>query len=147
MRFMVQAPIFALFASAARFYNDCDCTLQNTQSSSSEVVMKCFIFYFGEKKDGSKCLQSISGRSNNYTFVEAEMRRFGSELKSMDASDPSTDSLRRSAFPSLSQRPSNLRVSTVPELKTTTKSFSCGVMLGDGGFGCCTDRSSDTENR
>ncbi|KAK7355560.1 hypothetical protein VNO80_14818 [Phaseolus coccineus] len=106
------------------------------KSSSSEVAMKCFPFYFGEKKDGSKRLQSISGRSNSSTFVEAEMRRSGSELNSMDASDTSTDSLRRNAFPSLSQRPSNLRVFTVPELKTATKSFSRGVMLGEGGFGC-----------
>jgi len=106
------------------------------QSSSSEVAMKCFPFYFGEKKDGAKRLQSISGRSNSSTFVEAEMRRSGSELNSMDASDTSTDSFRRSAFPSLSQRPSNLRVFTVPELRTATKSFSRGVMLGEGGFGC-----------
>ncbi|ESW16356.1 hypothetical protein PHAVU_007G149900 [Phaseolus vulgaris] len=98
--------------------------------------MKCFPFYFGEKKDGAKRLQSISGRSNSSTFVEAEMRRSGSELNSMDASDTSTDSFRRSAFPSLSQRPSNLRVFTVPELRTATKSFSRGVMLGEGGFGC-----------
>ncbi|XP_014514878.1 probable serine/threonine-protein kinase PBL19 [Vigna radiata var. radiata] len=98
--------------------------------------MKCFPFYFGEKKDGPKSLQSISGRSNISTTVEAEMRRSGSELNSMDASDTSTDSLRRNAFPSLSQRPSNLRVFTVPELKTSTKSFSRSMMLGEGGFGC-----------
>ncbi|QCE06050.1 serine/threonine-protein kinase PCRK1-like [Vigna unguiculata] len=106
------------------------------ESSSSQVAMKCFPFYFGEKKDGPKTLQSISGRSNSSTNVEAEMRRSGSELNSMDASDTSTDSLRRNAFPSLSQRPSNLRVFTVPELKTATKSFSRSVMLGEGGFGC-----------
>ncbi|KOM35343.1 hypothetical protein LR48_Vigan02g149300 [Vigna angularis] len=106
------------------------------QSSSNQVAMKCFPFYFGEKKDGPKSLQSISGRSNISTTVEAEMRRSGSELNSMDASDASTDSLRRNAFPSLSQRPSNLRVFTVPELKTSTKSFSRSVMLGEGGFGC-----------
>ncbi|KAL2323215.1 hypothetical protein Fmac_027594 [Flemingia macrophylla] len=106
------------------------------QCSSSQVPMKCFAFYFGEKKDGPKGLQSISGRSNSSTFVEAEMRRSGSELNSMDASDNSTDSLRRSSFPSLSQRPSNLRVFTVPELKTATKNFSRSVMLGEGGFGC-----------
>ncbi|KAL5136981.1 Serine/threonine-protein kinase PCRK1 [Glycine soja] len=106
------------------------------QSSSSQVAMKCFSFYFGEKKDGHKSLQSISSRSNSSTYVEAEMRRSGSELNSMDTSDNSTDSLRRSSFPSLSQRPSNLRVFTVSELKTATKSFSRSVMLGEGGFGC-----------
>ncbi|KAK7392478.1 hypothetical protein VNO78_20917 [Psophocarpus tetragonolobus] len=101
----------------------------------SQVAMKCFPFYFGEK-DGPKSLQSISIRSNSSTYVEAEMRRSGSELNSMDASDTSTDSLKRSAFPSLSQRSSNLRVFTVSELKTATKSFSRSVMLGEGGFGC-----------
>lgn len=106
------------------------------QSSSSQVAMKCFSFYFGEKKDGHKSLQSILSRFNSSTYVEAEMRRSGSELNSMDASDNSTDSLRRSSFPSLSQRPSNLRVFTVSELKTATKSFSRSVMLGEGGFGC-----------
>nr|KYP67000.1 putative serine/threonine-protein kinase NAK [Cajanus cajan] len=98
--------------------------------------MKCFAFYFGERKAGPKGLQSLSGRSNSSTYVEAEMRRSGSELNSMDASDNSTDSQRRSAFPSLSQRPSNLRVFTVSELKTATKNFSRSVMLGEGGFGC-----------
>lgn len=97
--------------------------------------MKCFPFFFGEK-DGPKIVQSISGRSNSSTYVEAEMRRSGSELNSLDASDNSTDSLRRNAFPSLSQRPSNLRVFTVSELKTATKNFGRSVMLGEGGFGC-----------
>ena len=81
------------------------------QSSSSQVAMKCFPFYFGEKKDGPKSLQSISGQSNSSTYVEAEMRRSGSELNSMDASDNSTDSLRRSAFPN-----SAAKTATAPEI-------------------------------
>jgi hypothetical protein len=36
----------------------------------------------------------------------------------------------------MSQRPSNLRVFTVSELKSATKNFSRSVMLGEGGFGC-----------
>ncbi|XP_027365591.1 serine/threonine-protein kinase PCRK1 [Abrus precatorius] len=98
--------------------------------------MKCLPFYYREKKHDPKSLQSISGRSNSSNYVEAEMKRSGSELNSLDASDNSTDSLRRNAFPSLSQRPSNLRVFTVPELKSATKNFSRSVMLGEGGFGC-----------
>ncbi|KAK7279332.1 hypothetical protein RJT34_24380 [Clitoria ternatea] len=104
--------------------------------SSSLVAMKCFPFYHGRKKDGRNSLQSMSGRSISSTYVEAEMRRSGSELNSLDASDNSTDSLRRNAFPNLSQRPSNLKAFTVSELKTATKSFSRSVMLGEGGFGC-----------
>ncbi|XLU47041.1 hypothetical protein S245_041855, partial [Arachis hypogaea] len=42
----------------------------------------------------------------------------------------------RNAFPSMSQRPSNLRVFSVSELKSATKNFSRSVMLGEGGFGC-----------
>ncbi|XP_020218032.1 serine/threonine-protein kinase PCRK1 [Cajanus cajan] len=110
--------------------------MPKTKCSCGQVPMKCFAFYFGERKAGPKGLQSLSGRSNSSTYVEAEMRRSGSELNSMDASDNSTDSQRRSAFPSLSQRPSNLRVFTVSELKTATKNFSRSVMLGEGGFGC-----------
>ncbi|KAJ1392268.1 Protein kinase-like domain superfamily, partial [Sesbania bispinosa] len=103
---------------------------------ANQVAMKCFPFYFGEKKDDLKNLQSISGRSNSSTYAGGEVKRTGSELNSLDASDNSTDSLRRNAFPNLSQRPSNLRVFTVSELKSATKNFSRSVMLGEGGFGC-----------
>ncbi|GMJ02990.1 PATTERN-TRIGGERED IMMUNITY (PTI) COMPROMISED RECEPTOR-LIKE CYTOPLASMIC KINASE 1, PBS1-Like 39 [Hibiscus trionum] len=36
----------------------------------------------------------------------------------------------------MSQRPSNLRVFTVSELKSATKNFSRSAMVGEGGFGC-----------
>lgn len=101
-------------------------------------LMKCFSFYYGEKKDEPKGMQSASGRSDSSTYVEAEVRRSGSELNSQDVSDNdgSSGSLRRIATPSLSQRPSNLRVFTVSELKSVTKNFSRSVMIGEGGFGC-----------
>lgn len=101
--------------------------------------MKCFPFSYGEKKDEPKGLQlqSTSGRSDNSMCVEAEVRRSGSELNSQDVSDNgSSESLRRNAIPSLSQRPCNLRVFTVSELKSATKNFSRSVMIGEGGFGC-----------
>ncbi|KAG5072626.1 hypothetical protein AAZX31_03G163400 [Glycine max] len=101
--------------------------------------MKCFPFSYGEKKDEPKGLQlqSTSGRSDNSMCVEAEVRRSGSELNSQDVSDNgSSESQRRNAIPSLSQRPSNLRVFTVSELKSATKNFSRSVMIGEGGFGC-----------
>ena len=79
--------------------------------------MKCFPFNYGEKKDDPKNFLSLSGRSNMSTYVEGEMKRSGSELNSQDVSDNSTDSFRRNAFPSMSQRPSNLRVFSVSELK------------------------------
>ncbi|KAE9590005.1 putative non-specific serine/threonine protein kinase [Lupinus albus] len=83
--------------------------------------MKCFAFYYGRKKDDQKILQSMSGRS---------------EMNSLCISDTSSDSLRRNAFPSFSQRPSNLKIFTVLELKSATKNFSRSLMLGEGGFGC-----------
>jgi hypothetical protein len=64
------------------------------------------------------------------------MRKSGSELNFQNVPDTSTESLRRTSFPSLSQRPSNLRVFTVSELKLVTRNFSRSVMIGEGGFGC-----------
>ncbi|XP_058771147.1 serine/threonine-protein kinase PCRK1-like isoform X1 [Vicia villosa] len=101
--------------------------------------MNCFPFniYYGEKKGDDKGMQTLSGLSNNSTYGGSDMRRTGSELNSLDASSGnSSDSLRRNAFPNLSQRPSNLRVFTVSELKSATKNFGRSVMLGEGGFGC-----------
>ncbi|XP_021827456.1 probable serine/threonine-protein kinase PBL19 [Prunus avium] len=90
--------------------------------------MKCFSFYIGEKKDEPK--------STNTTFTDGEMKRSGSELDSQNISDASTESMRRNQYPSFSQRPSNLRIFTVSELKSATKNFSRSVMVGEGGFGC-----------
>lgn len=99
--------------------------------------MKCFSFQSGNKKDEPKGLQSVSGRSDSSAYVDVEDRRCGSELNSLDVSDSgSVESLRRNAPSNLSQRPSDLRVFTVSELKSATKSFSRSVMLGEGGFGC-----------
>lgn len=98
--------------------------------------MKCFPFHYGEKKEEPKSMQSASGRSYNSTSAEDDVKRSGSELNSKDASENSTESLRRNALPSLAQKPSNLRVFTVSELKLATKNFSRSDMLGEGGFGC-----------
>lgn len=101
-------------------------------------IMGCFSFYYGEKKNEPKGLQSVPGRLDSSTYVEdEEVRRSGSEGNSLDVLDnSSTESLRRNALPSLAQRPSNLRVFTVSELKSVTKNFSRSCMIGEGGFGC-----------
>ncbi|XP_054789417.1 serine/threonine-protein kinase PCRK1-like [Prosopis cineraria] len=98
--------------------------------------MKCLPFHYGEKKEEPMSMKSASGRSNSSTNAEDDMRRSGSELNSKDPLENSTESLGRTALPSLSQRPSNLKVFTVPELKSATKNFSRTAMLGEGGFGC-----------
>ncbi|CAH1431280.1 unnamed protein product [Lactuca virosa] len=43
---------------------------------------------------------------------------------------------RRSNVPSFSQKPSNLRVFTFPELKSATNGFSRSAKIGEGGCGC-----------
>lgn len=99
--------------------------------------MKCFPFSLGDKKDEAKNSKSSSLQSTiNATFTDGETKRSGSELNSQNVSDASTESLRRMSFPSYPQRPSNLRVFTVSELKSATKNFSRSVMVGEGGFGC-----------
>lgn len=98
--------------------------------------MKCFTFPSWDKKDEPKTPKSVSARSTNSTFTDREIGRSGSELNSQNVSYNSIESMGRSSFPSMSQRPSNLRVFTVSELKSATKNFSRSVMLGEGGFGC-----------
>lgn len=98
--------------------------------------MKCFTFYYGDKKEEPKTSKWTSVQSNNSTLTEQEMKRFASELSSQNVSNVSTESLARPTFPSLSQRVSNLRVFTFSELKSVTKNFSRSAMIGEGGFGC-----------
>ncbi|XP_039042129.1 serine/threonine-protein kinase PCRK1-like [Hibiscus syriacus] len=98
--------------------------------------MKCFTFPNWHKKDEPKTPRSVSNRSMNSTFTDPEIARSGSELNSQNVSGISTESMRQSSFPSMSQRTSNLRVFTVSELKSSTKNFSRSFMLGEGGFGC-----------
>ncbi|KAG8500952.1 hypothetical protein CXB51_002955 [Gossypium anomalum] len=98
--------------------------------------MKCFIFLSWRRKDEPKTPTPISTRSKNSTFTDREIGRSGSELNSQNVSATSSESIRRSSFPSMSQRPSNLKVFTVSELRSATKNFSRSAMLGEGGFGC-----------
>ncbi|KAH1090207.1 hypothetical protein J1N35_017464 [Gossypium stocksii] len=98
--------------------------------------MKCFTFPNCYKKDEPKTPRSLSNRSLNSMCTDREIARSGSELNSQNVSGVSSESMGRSYFPSMSQRPSNLRVFTVSELKSATKNFSRSFMLGEGGFGC-----------
>ncbi|KAG9441660.1 hypothetical protein H6P81_017514 [Aristolochia fimbriata] len=94
--------------------------------------MKCFHFSNGEKKDGPKAAKTPSARS----FTTDFMRQSESELNSQNVSDISVESLGRSTYPNLSQRPNNLRVFTFSDLKTATRNFSRSFLVGEGGFGC-----------
>lgn len=99
-------------------------------------AMKCFSFYSGDKKDEPKAMKSASVLSVTSACADREGGRSGSELNSQNVSGISTESMGRPSFPSMSQRPSNLRAFTVAELKSATKNFSRSVMVGEGGFGC-----------
>ncbi|XP_030926541.1 serine/threonine-protein kinase PCRK1-like [Quercus lobata] len=98
--------------------------------------MKCFSFSNGEKKDEPKSTKTVSVLSTNSTLNEGDVRRSGSELNSQNVLDNPVESLRRTSFPSFSQRSSNLRVFAMSELRSVTRNFSRSVMIGEGGFGC-----------
>ncbi|EEF42926.1 Protein kinase APK1A, chloroplast precursor, putative [Ricinus communis] len=89
----------------------------------------------GDKKDEPKTTKLVSVQSTNSAFTDREVGR-SSEFNYPDVSGTSIESIDRPSFPSMSQRPSNLRVFTVAELKSATRNFSRSVMLGEGGFGC-----------
>lgn len=99
-------------------------------------AMKCFSFHSGDKTDEPKTPKSVPVQSVNSPGADREIGRSGSELNSQNVSGTSTESMVRPSLPSMSQRPSNLRVFTVSELKSATKNFSRSVMIGEGGFGC-----------
>ncbi|KAH6825258.1 Protein kinase superfamily protein [Perilla frutescens var. hirtella] len=95
--------------------------------------MKCFQFYNGDKKEEPKTPIANSGQSS---FTDHEIKQPGSEFNSQDVSNTSTESRGRSQFPNMSERASNLKVFTFPELKQVTKNFGRTAKLGEGGFGC-----------
>ncbi|XP_016496832.2 serine/threonine-protein kinase PCRK1-like isoform X1 [Nicotiana tabacum] len=98
--------------------------------------MKCFQFYVGDKKEEPKTVNSNSVLSTSSVLSDREFRNSRLESCSQNASDTSTESRGRSQFPSLSDRPSNLRVFTFSELKSATKNFNRTTKIGEGGFGC-----------
>lgn len=94
--------------------------------------MKCFYFYYGEKKEEPKTPKPNSVRPS---FTGREMRQSGSESNSQDGSETRAESRGHSRFPNFAKRPSNLKVFTLLELKQLTNNFSNSAKLGEGGFG------------
>lgn len=97
--------------------------------------MGCLAFLHGESKEERPAPKSASVRSFSTTSTEREVPS-GSDLTSMNISDMSAESIRRTQYPSFTDRPSNLRVFTFSELKNATRNFSRSLMVGEGGFGC-----------
>lgn len=98
--------------------------------------MKCFTFLNGDKKEEAKTPKSVSALSGISAFTDGEIGRSGSDLNSQNVSGASAESARRTSFAALNQRPNNLRVFSLSELKSATKNFGRSGMIGEGGFGC-----------
>ncbi|CAN4117086.1 unnamed protein product [Withania somnifera] len=103
--------------------------------SSIVKDMKCFQFYTSEKKEEPKTEKSNPVLSS-FTLSDSEFQHSHRESSSLNVSDSSTESRGRSQFPSLSDRPSDLRAFTFSELKAATKNFNRLTKIGEGGFGC-----------
>lgn len=97
--------------------------------------MKCFQFYTSEKREEPKTEKSNPVLSS-FALSDSEFRHSHRESSSQNVSDTSTESRGRSQFPSLSDRPSDLRAFTFSELKAATKNFNRLTKIGEGGFGC-----------
>ncbi|KAG7034561.1 putative serine/threonine-protein kinase PIX7, partial [Cucurbita argyrosperma subsp. argyrosperma] len=93
-------------------------------------------FCNGDKRDKPVNSNTTPDLSTNSTNTDVEVGRFGSEFTSQNVSNSSSESSRRNYVLSMSERASNLRVFTVPDLKSATKNFSRTCMVGEGGFGC-----------
>ncbi|XP_020589185.1 probable serine/threonine-protein kinase PBL19 isoform X2 [Phalaenopsis equestris] len=98
--------------------------------------MKCFQFSNGEGKQTPPVRKSTSGLSTSTASTDHDTKKSGSESNSMNVSSLSAESVGRTPFPSLSQKPNNLRKFSFEELKAATRNFSRSLMLGEGGFGC-----------
>ncbi|KAM3245269.1 hypothetical protein ACQJBY_056531 [Aegilops geniculata] len=106
--------------------------------------MRCLPFLHGgdakeeDRRTGPSGGMSASVRSFSTESTErgGDPRSGGSDLNSINVSDMSAESIRRTQYPSFTDRPANLRVFTFPELKAATRNFSRSLMVGEGGFGC-----------
>ncbi|KAG8060778.1 hypothetical protein GUJ93_ZPchr0002g23786 [Zizania palustris] len=97
--------------------------------------MRCLPFLHGESKEEDPITMSASVPSLSTTSTEQDVRS-GSGFNSMNVSDMSAESMRRTQYPSFTDRPTNLRVFSFSELKNATRNFSRSLMVGEGGFGC-----------
>jgi len=98
-------------------------------------AMKCLPFLHGDAKEKDPVTKSASVRSMSTTSTERDVRS-GSDFTSLNVSDMSAESIRRTQYPSFTDRPPNLRVFSFAELKSATRNFSRSLMVGEGGFGC-----------
>ncbi|CAK7331534.1 unnamed protein product [Dovyalis caffra] len=103
--------------------------------------MKCFHFTNGERKEDEDAAVSKASRvswARSFSVASSSVDTRRSELDS-DSYCYSSRDLSESVgfFELLSQRRANdLRVFSFSELKSATRGFSRGLLIGEGGFGC-----------
>ncbi|XP_019187029.1 PREDICTED: probable receptor-like protein kinase At5g47070 [Ipomoea nil] len=99
------------------------------------MTMRCFLFHNDEKDEEPKIVKSTPVLSSCSGFSDHDVKHSNLESSSQNASDTSTESRGRTQFPSMSERPSNLRDFSFSELKSATKNFNRSTKIGEGGFG------------
>ncbi|XP_058199546.1 serine/threonine-protein kinase PCRK1-like isoform X1 [Rhododendron vialii] len=96
--------------------------------------MKCFHFTNGEKegRDGGGVVSRTTSKVSTWA------RSLSIASSALDARRSEFDSDSRDSLDFLTQhrRANDLRVFTFAELKTATRGFSRGLIVGEGGFGC-----------
>nr|GMD44539.1 probable receptor-like protein kinase At5g47070 isoform X1 [Ipomoea batatas] len=99
------------------------------------MTMRCFLFHNDEKEEEPMIVKSTPVLSSCSGFSDHDARQSNLESSSQNASDTSTESRGRTQFPSMSERPSNLREFSFSELKSATNDFNRSTKIGEGGFG------------
>lgn len=101
------------------------------------MMMRCFLFHNSDKKEETKTVKSNASLSTGSGLSgHGDASQYNLESSSLNGSDTSTESQGRTQFPSIHERPCNLREFTFLELKAITKNFSRSAKIGEGGFGC-----------
>ena len=103
--------------------------------------MKCFHFTSGERREDEDVVVSKVSRvswARSFSVASSSLDARRSDLDS-DSNCYSSRDLSESVgfFDLLSQRRTNdLRVFSFSELKSATRGFNRGSLIGEGGFGC-----------
>ncbi|KAI3987302.1 hypothetical protein MKX01_003052 [Papaver californicum] len=106
--------------------------------------MRCFQSDIGEKRNDmittATTRSSMPHLSSSASTSTDDFRRLDSAFGFRSVSDmiagSSSQTPSRTHLRSPTQKPNNLRVFTLSELKTATKNFNQLLMIGEGGFGC-----------
>ncbi|GLJ11611.1 hypothetical protein SUGI_0172640 [Cryptomeria japonica] len=96
-------------------------------------MMKCLFFNGDQTKDDESPFQRRKASCSSFSDIEQvriNSDRIADDVK-IDPPDEPSNIIKIS-----SQKPINLRVFTFAELRSATRNFNRGLMVGEGGFGC-----------